>query len=142
MLCAFKKVFFHFHSICLFAFLLKIFWIVQFNSFFYLWFIFSIFVPVISFLSPFFVSHLSFFQLFGMAAMPFLCRGILLFQCNLPRVLPVLILKYTSCLILYIDSFLFLWIKISKSIFLSQMVFLFAATVLKIVFYSYLLLPG
>ena len=43
-----------------------------------------------------------------MAAMPFLCNGILLLQCNLTRVLPVLILKYASCLIPYIDSFLFL----------------------------------
>ena len=33
-------------------------------------------------------------QVFGMAAMPFLCNGILLFQFNLPRVLSVLILKY------------------------------------------------
>ena len=62
-------------------------------------------------------------KLFGMAAMPVLCNGILLFQCHLPRVLrerereikcifsslntrftclvlPVLILKYASCLIL------------------------------------------
>ena len=43
-----------------------------------------------------------------MAAMPLICNGILLFLCNLPRVLPVLILKYDSCLIPYIDSFLFL----------------------------------
>ena len=43
-----------------------------------------------------------------MAAMPFLCNGIFLFQCNLPRVLPVLILQYASYLFPYIDSFLFL----------------------------------
>ena len=42
-----------------------------------------------------------------MAAMPLLCDGILLFQCNLPRVLPMLILEYASCLIPYIDLFLF-----------------------------------
>ena len=53
-----------------------------------------------------------------MAAMPFLCNGALLFQGNLPRVLPVICqLSYP-----YMDSFLFLcgeWsclvLKISKS---------------------------
>ena len=30
---------------------------------------------------------------FEMAAMPFLCNGILIIQCNLPRVLSVLVLK-------------------------------------------------
>ena len=39
---------------------------------------------------------------FGMAIMPFLCNGTLLFQGHLPRVLPVTVLKYVSCLILYI----------------------------------------
>ena len=43
-----------------------------------------------------------------MAAMPFPCNGILLFQGNLPRVLSVLVLKIASCLIPYIDSFLIL----------------------------------
>ena len=33
---------------------------------------------------------------FGNGRMPFLCNGIFLFQCNLARVLPVLILKYAS----------------------------------------------
>ena len=48
-----------------------------------------------------------YFQLiFGMATMPFLCNGTLLFQGHLPRVLPVTILKYASCLIPYIVSFL------------------------------------
>ena len=46
--------------------------------------------------------------LFGMASMPFLCNGTLLFQGNLPRVLPVTIFKYASCLIPYIVSFLIL----------------------------------
>ena len=41
---------------------------------------------------------------FGMAAMSFLCYGILLFQCNLLRVLPLLVLKYASCLLPYINS--------------------------------------
>ena len=87
--------------------------------------------------------NVSLTYLFGMAAMPFLCNGILLiqgnlpmvlpviillkfshgesvtcmlpvslvfhtkvtcillFQCNLPRVVPVLSVKYASCLILY-----------------------------------------
>ena len=55
--------------------------------------------------------------LFGMAAMPFLCYGILLNQCNLPGVLPVLILKYVSCLIPYIDLFLFLCGEWSSLVF-------------------------
>ena len=46
--------------------------------------------------------------IFGMAAMPFLCNGTLFFQGNLPRVLPVIIYKYASCLIPYIVSFLIL----------------------------------
>ena len=81
-------------------------------------------------------------QVFGMAAMPFLCNGILLFQFNLPRVLPVLILKYASFLIPYIDSFLFMcweWsslvFKDFQKYFLKTNVVLFAATVLKIVYY-------
>ena len=45
---------------------------------------------------------------FGMAAMPFLWNGTLLFQGNLPRVLPVIIYKYASCLIPHIDLLLFL----------------------------------
>ena len=44
--------------------------------------------------------------------MSFLCNGTLLFtgffQGNLPRVLPVIIYKYASCLIPYIVSFLIL----------------------------------
>ena len=60
-------------------------------------------------------------NIFGMATLPFLHSGTLLFQGNLPRVLPVTIYEYASCLIPYIDSFLFLWglaqcLKISKSI--------------------------
>ena len=43
-----------------------------------------------------------------MAAMPFLCNGILFIQCNLPRVLLVLVLKIANCLIPYIKSFLIL----------------------------------
>ena len=38
-------------------------------------------------------------KLFEMAAMPFICNGILLIQCNLPCFLPVLILKLASCFI-------------------------------------------
>ena len=86
-----------------------------------------------------------FIVIFGMAAMPFLCNSILFFQCNLPSVLPVLILKYASCLNPYIDSFLFLcgeWsslvLKDFQKYFLSQMFFLFAATVLKIFYYCFL----
>ena len=41
-------------------------------------------------------------SLFVMAAMPFLCNDTLLFQGNLPRVLPVIIYKYASCFIPYI----------------------------------------
>ena len=41
--------------------------------------------------------------MFGMAAMPFLCNGILLTQCNLPTVLSVLVLKIASCLIPYVS---------------------------------------
>ena len=74
--------------------------------------------------------------------MPFLCNGILLFQWNLPRVLSVLILKYAICLIPNINSFLFMcgeWsslvLKDFQKYFLSQMLFLFAATVLKIVYF-------
>ena len=37
--------------------------------------------------------------IFERAAMPLLCSGILLIQCNLPRVLSVLVLKIASCLI-------------------------------------------
>ena len=48
-------------------------------------------------------------NIFGMAAMPFLCNGILLIQCNLPRVLSVLVLNIAICLIPYIDSFLILY---------------------------------
>ena len=40
-----------------------------------------------------------------MAAMPFLCNSTLLFQGNLPMVLPVIICKYASCFIPYIISF-------------------------------------
>ena len=43
-----------------------------------------------------------------MVAMPFLGNGTLLFEDNLPRVLPVTIYKHASCLIPYIDFFLFL----------------------------------
>ena len=39
------------------------------------------------------------YLIFGMASMPFLCNGTLLFQGNLLRVLPVTIFKYASCLI-------------------------------------------
>ena len=46
--------------------------------------------------------------IFGMAAMPFLCNGNLLFQGNLPRILPVTIFINASCLIPYIISFLIL----------------------------------
>ena len=49
--------------------------------------------------------------IFGMAAMPSLCNGTLLFQGNLPRVLPVIIYKHASCLIPYIVSF---WILFGK----------------------------
>ena len=52
-----------------------------------------------------------------MAAMPFLCNGTLLFQCYLTWVLPVLILKYASCLIPYINSFLFLCREWSSLVF-------------------------
>ena len=45
------------------------------------------------------------FCIFGMAAMLFLCNGNLLFQGNLPGVLPVTIFKYASCLISYIVLF-------------------------------------
>ena len=46
---------------------------------------------------------------FGMAAMPFLCNGILLFQCNFPRFLSVLVLKIAICLIpISIDSYFWL----------------------------------
>ena len=41
-------------------------------------------------------------HVFVMAAVPFLCNGTLLFQGNLPRVLPVIIYKYASCFIPYI----------------------------------------
>ena len=47
-------------------------------------------------------------EIFGMASMPFLCNGTLLFQCNLPRVLPVTIFKFASCLIPYIVLFLYM----------------------------------
>ena len=49
--------------------------------------------------------------------MPLLCDGILLFQCNLPRVLPMLILEYASCLIPYIDLFLFVCGEWSSLVF-------------------------
>ena len=52
----------------------------------------------------FLLMHINVF--FGIGAMPFFCDGILIIQCNLPRVLPVLILKYASCLIPYFDLFL------------------------------------
>ena len=55
--------------------------------------------------------------IFGMAAITFLCNGTLLFQGNLPRILPVLILKYGSCLIPYINSFLFLCAEWSSLVF-------------------------
>ena len=83
-------------------------------------------------------------QIFGMATLPFLCNGTLLFQCNLPRVLPVTIYKYASCLIPYIISFLILcgeWPSLVFKDFLKYFCvwpnacfFLFAATVLKIVY--------
>ena len=47
-----------------------------------------------------------YFNIFGMATLPFLCNGTLLFQCNLPRVLPVTIYKYASCLIPFIRHLL------------------------------------
>ena len=47
-------------------------------------------------------------SVFGMAAMPLLCNGTLLFQSNLPRVMPVTIYKYASCFIPYMVSFLIL----------------------------------
>ena len=47
-------------------------------------------------------------SIFGMAAMPFLCNGTLLFQGNIPRVLLVTINKSARCLIPYIVSFLIL----------------------------------
>ena len=47
-------------------------------------------------------------NIFGMATMPLLCKSTLLFQRNLPKVLPVTIYKYVSCLIPYIVLFLFL----------------------------------
>ena len=47
-------------------------------------------------------------MIFGMAAMPFLCTGTLLFQGNLTRVLPVIIYKYASCSNPYTVSFLIL----------------------------------
>ena len=86
-----------------------------------------------------------------MAAMPFLFSDTLLFQGNLPRVLLVIIYKYASCLIPYMDSFLFLcgeWSS-SASVFKDfpppqkkkikpNVFFLFAATVLKIVYFCYL----
>ena len=46
--------------------------------------------------------------IFEMAALLFLCNGILLIQGNLLRVLSVLVLKIVSCLIHYIDLFLIL----------------------------------
>ena len=52
-----------------------------------------------------------------MATLPFLCNGTLLFQCNLPRVLPVTIYKYASCLIPYIVSFLILCGEWSSLVF-------------------------
>ena len=45
------------------------------------------------------------------------CNGTLLFQCNLPRVLPVTIYKYASCLISYIVSFLILCGEWSSLVF-------------------------
>ena len=62
------------------------------------------------------VQRTSFF-IFEMAAMPFLCNGILLIQCNLPRVLSVLVLKIANCLIPYIDSFLILNGELSSFLF-------------------------
>ena len=49
--------------------------------------------------------------------MPFLCNGTLLFQGILPVVLPVIIYKYASCVIPYIDSFLFLCGEWSSLVF-------------------------
>ena len=48
-----------------------------------------------------------------------------LFQCNLPCVLPVLILKHVSCLIPYIDSFLFLCGEWSSLVFKDFQKYLF-----------------
>ena len=56
-------------------------------------------------------------SLFGMAAMPFLCNGTLLLQCNLPRVLQVIIYKYASCFIPDIVSFLILHGEWSSLVF-------------------------
>ena len=57
------------------------------------------------------------FNVFWNAAMPFPCNGTLLFQGNLPRVLPMIIYKYASCLIPNIDSFLFLFGEWSSLVF-------------------------
>ena len=81
---------------------------------------------------------------FWNGAIPFLCNGISLFQCNLPKVLPILILKHSCCLSPYMDLFLFLcreWsclvlkdgLKDFQKYSFQSNVFLFAATVLKIV---------
>ena len=84
---------------------------------------------------------------FGMAAVLFLCNGTLLFQGNLPRVLPVTILKYAGCLIRYIVSFLFLCGEWSSLVFKdfqkyfcflpNVFIFLFTITALEIVCYCY-----
>ena len=52
------------------------------------------------------LSMFRYFYLFAIAAMPFLCTSILLFQGNLPWVLSVTIFKHARCLILYIVLFL------------------------------------
>ena len=57
-------------------------------------------------------------HIFGMATMPFLCNGTLLFQGHLPRVLPVTILKYASCLIPYINDLLMMQEKLEKCIYI------------------------
>ena len=61
--------------------------------------------------------NLKFKFIFGMAAMPFLFNGTLLFQGHLPRVLPVKIYKYASCLIPYIVSFLIMCGEWSSLVF-------------------------
>ena len=73
-----------------------------------------------------------------MAAMPFLFNGILLIQCNLPRVLSTLVLKIASCLVPYINSFLilngewssFLFQDFPKVIFLRQIFVIFLSGIL------------
>ena len=64
-----------------------------------------------------------------MAAMPFLCNGMLLFQGNLPRVLPVIIYKYASCFIPYIKIIFFCF---QEELFVSQQKFFTLKTILQI----------